>query len=98
VYLSMINFALIAPTAYAVLKPSIVGIIPWMSFGVFIGILVGLVLVTMFLEYKFMMPSHIAFLNKQVYKHESPVRKDLREVLKRLERIEEKLGIEEEVE
>jgi len=94
VYLSMINFALIAPTAYAVLKPSIVGIIPWMSFGVFIGILVGIVLVVMFLEYKFMMPSHIAFLNEQKYKHESPIRLDLEEILRRIKEMERKLGIE----
>jgi len=96
VYLSVINFALIAPTAYAVLKPSIVDIVPWMSFGVFMGILVGLVLVIMFLEYKFMMPSHIAFLSGQKYKHENPFREDLEEANERLKRIEKKLGIEEE--
>lgn len=95
VYLSMINFALIAPTAYAVLKPSIIGLIPWMSFGVFMGILVSIVLVIMFLEYKFMMPSHIAFLSGQKYKHENPFREDLEEANKRLKRIEKKLGIEE---
>jgi len=41
-------------------------------------------LVAMILEYMFILPSQIAFLNWQVYTHNNPIRRDLEEIKKEL--------------
>jgi hypothetical protein len=56
---------------------------------------IGLVLLYslfVILSYVFYVPSAITFSNLQAYKHENPIRKDLAEVLSRLESIEKKMN------
>ncbi len=91
-YISIINFILIAITAYEVtLKSLILQYVPWMSFWVYFLTLVAIVLLVMVLEFKFIVPSHYTFINKQEYEHQSLYAKDLKEIKERLKMIEEKL-------
>ena len=79
--MSIIN----AITFYAVVYPYIHRILPWFNFAVFIICLFlgGIVLLLSF--YKFVYPSYYEFLNRQTL---------TRQIEKRLNRIEKKLGIE----
>ena len=95
-YFGLINFVLIAPTAYAILSPYIKDAVPWMSFPVFIVFWLAVIGVLFFLEYKLVMPSTLAFLNKQEYSHKSLLREDHEAIIKRLEKIEEALGVKKE--
>jgi len=86
-YITAINFLLLAATAYhTTLRPYLP-----MSFWGFLAILVGLILIAMVFEYKIVLPSTIAFLNRQVYKHKNPLVEDVLEIKKKLDRIEAKL-------
>lgn len=91
-YISLINFGLIAVTAYTVMREHILVYLPWFKFWMFIVILGFMVLLAMILEFKFIYPSYMAFKNIQEYEHQNLLRKDLAEVLKGLSRIERKLG------
>jgi len=91
-YLSLLNFIQISATFYYItLKPNYQWFLPWVSFGAYFGILMFLVLIVMFLEYKFVIPSTYMFLNRQEYLHQNLIRKDLRRLQEKLERIEKKL-------
>jgi type I restriction-modification system DNA methylase subunit len=91
-YVTIINFILIAVTAYnTTLRDWILKELPWFSFPIFIVTLVVLVGIAMILEFKFVYPSIWAFRNKQEYTHTSLLRKDLKEVLDRLEKLEKKI-------
>ena len=96
-WVSIINFALISATAYnTTIFPIISGVAPWFSFWLFMGLLVFVTLLAMLLEYKFVIPSVLAFRIKQEYKHQSPYRQDLENIQKKLAVISKKLGIEDE--
>ncbi len=86
-WVSMINFVLIAATFYnTTFYPVIKDKLPNFSFILFLGALSVVVLIAMFVEYKFIIPSVLAFRNKQEYKHQNLIRRDL-------EKIKLKLGI-----
>ena len=83
-YISMMNFLMLAATAY---YTTIRHFLP-ISFWIFLAILVAIVITAMILEYTVILPSQIAFMNWQIYTHENPIRKDLEKVMAKLEEIE----------
>jgi len=88
-YISIGNFVLIAVTAYhTTLRDPILGWLPWFTFPLFMGVVVMLVLLAMILEYKFVVPSSITFINRQVYEHRSLLRRDLEQITERLTEME----------
>lgn len=77
-YVSGINFVLLAATAYhTTLREPIHQWMPWFTFPMFLGILVVLVSLSMVLEYKLVLPSTMAYLNLQQYKHQNPIKAQL---------------------
>jgi hypothetical protein len=78
IYISMINMVLISFFAYPSVSSFIVnntGIsIP---FWAFILIIIITPFVVMVFEYKFGLPSFIAFNNEQAWRHDNPIRKDI---------------------
>lgn len=87
-YISMINFVLIAATAYnTTIKDWIVTAeMEWLSFPLFIGGITFMVLLVMVFEYKYIVPSLFAFRGQQMFEHESVV-------IDKLEAIERRLGM-----
>lgn len=53
-----------------------------LNFAGFMGVIVGLLLIASFLVWKFFLPSFYSVFNAQVYKHDNPIRRDIREVKK----------------
>jgi len=91
-YLSLINFVLIAVTAYhTTLSGKINEYAPWFSFPLFLAMMVVLVLVVMLLEYKFMIPSSITFGNAQMYAHRNPIRRDLERIMRKLDEMDKRI-------
>jgi hypothetical protein len=86
VYISCVNFVLMGITAYSTtLKPYFDSIgWTWFNLFVFFPVMILFVATMMFLEYKFVMKSVYEFRNRQEYKHESLIRKDLDEIKKKL--------------
>ena len=92
-WVSMINFVLIAATAYnTTLFPYINTYFNWVTFPIFMLALTIIVGIAMLIEYKVIIPSVISFRNRQEYEHENLLRKDLAEIKERLERIENSLN------
>ena len=90
-YVSIINFILIALTAYyTTLRPVIMAHAPWFKVWMFLLVLVGLSLIGMLLEYKFVYASYFAFRNKQEFEHENLIKKEIRE---QFEDLRKALGI-----
>jgi len=80
-YISIINFILIAVTAYNVtLKAFLLQYVPWITFWMYFAVLVTIVLLAMALEFKFIVPSHYTFLNKQEFEHQNLIRQELKEI------------------
>ena len=91
-YISIINFILIAITAYDVtLRSFVLQYLPWISFWIYLVILIGVVLLAMVLEFKFIIPSHYTFLNKQEFEHQNLIRKELEDIRKELQELREEL-------
>jgi small-conductance mechanosensitive channel len=84
-YVSIINFLLLMVTAYYTTLRNFIPI----PFWTFFLILIAIVIVALILEYTIILPSSIAFMNIQAYKHENPLRDDVQEILRRMEKIEE---------
>ena len=86
-YISIINFILISVTAYyTTLRPFLLIYAPWFKIWMWLGFLVGVVLVMMVLEYKFVYASWYTFRNKQEATHENLI-------IKRIDELEKKLGL-----
>ncbi len=91
-YVSFINFLLLAVTAYhTTLESTLRTWMSWMTLPIFVGILTVLVLISMVIEYKIVLPSTIAYLNLQGYKHQNPIREQLDRVERTLADIQEKI-------
>lgn len=87
-WVSMINFTLIAATAYnTTLFPYLSEKAPWFSFWLFLVVLAVLVGLAMLVEYKLIIPSVMAFRNKQEYEHQNLLRKDLDEIKSKLDEL-----------
>ena len=81
-YISMINFVLIAITAYnSTIREYAIELMPWFKLWMFFGILIMLVLIAMIFEYKYIAPSLYSFRSKQMFGHKS----DVTDTLKRIE-------------
>jgi len=99
-WMSLVNFLMMAVTTYTVTREYTISIFPWFSIWIFLSIL-GLIIATvMVFEYKLVYPSRVAFRNQQEYVHDSPIKKDLKDVKDEqklvredLDKIKEKLGI-----
>jgi hypothetical protein len=104
VFVSIINLFLIAVTAY---NTTLSGYFEQhgvhISFWVFALVIVGLLLVAFLLMWKFALPSYYSSFNEQFYRHDNPIRADLEEikkllnkdlgnVKKRLDKLEKKEG------
>ena len=93
-YVSIINFMLIAVTAYhTTLRDTLQAWFSWLSFPIFLGILVVGLLLMMILEYKIVLPSTWVFMNKQQYEHQNLIREQLDKIEKTLGEIQRKQGI-----
>jgi len=90
-YVTAINFLLLAATAYhTTLRDALLERqLAWMTFPVFIGLLLVLILVLMVVEYKLILPSTMAYLNAQVYKHENPIRRQLNRIEETLKALQD---------
>jgi uncharacterized membrane protein len=92
-WVSMINFVLIAVTAYNTTLYIYINLyFQWMTFPIFMLFLVVLVAIAMLIEYKIIIPSVMAFRNKQEYEHQNLLRKDLDEIKERLKGIEDSIN------
>jgi len=81
-YISMINFVLIAITAYnTTLRTYLQSWIPSFQLWMFFLALVTLVFLIMIVEYKFIAPSLYSFRSRQMFEHESKIM----DILKRIE-------------
>jgi hypothetical protein len=83
-----------AGTFYGVQKTNIHHIASWMSFPIFLGIVIVLGLFVILFFFKFVYPSYYAFLNRQSYIHQNPMQKDLEELKINQKEIMKHLGIE----
>jgi len=88
-YMSIINFTLVAITAYntGIRDWLIQHGLHWIKVYIWLGFMAIIALVAMLIEYKIVYPSFYAFRSRQEYKHESPFRKLQEEILKKQEEI-----------
>ena len=92
-YVSIVNFILIAATAYHTTLRDIVNTwLPWFNFPIFLTVLVGGLLLMMILEYKIVLPSTWAFTNRQQYEHQNLIREQLDRIEKTLSEIQKRQG------
>ncbi|NOR85465.1 hypothetical protein GQ473_05060 [archaeon] len=87
-YITVINFFLLIVTAY---YTTIRDFIP-ISFLTFIATTVLMVCVAMVIEYVVILPSSVVFQNIQAYKHTNPLKDDVKLILERLDKIDEKIS------
>ncbi len=81
IFIAMLNLILLVTTAY---NTTLSG---WfrtygipINFVTFIGLIVLLLFVAAVLAYKFALPSYFSAMNDQAYKHDNPIRKDIKKV------------------
>ena len=97
-YVGAIQLALVAAMAYnTTVQPWISQYLGWdITFWQYCLILVAVLFTAMVLDFLFGVPALIAVANEQQYKHESPIKRDLTAVNRKVDRIMKHLGIEEE--
>ncbi len=78
------------------LQPFLAEHLPWMTFNVYMIIAFVAIAVIMIIAYTLVAPSHYAFWNQQIWKHDNPLRTELEEIKRNQKRIMEKLGIKDE--
>jgi hypothetical protein len=72
--------------------PQIQKMVPWLSvWMIMVAFVIYFVVIGMWLDYKLMLPSEMAYNNAQAYKHRNPFQEDMAEVKQRLTDIERKL-------
>lgn len=86
-YISIINFLLLIVTAYYTTIRNFIAV----PFIWFLSFTVLIVIFAMIIEYVVILPSSIIFNNIQMYKHDNPLKDDIKLVLERLDDIEEQL-------
>ena len=95
IMLAVSNFVSIIVLLYTNLKPNLERYFPHITVGIFVvsvlGIVALLVIIIMVFIYKYVTPSLWTFRNKQMNKYDN-------EVIKRMKRMEAKLGIPDELE
>ncbi len=73
------------------LRPFFDAYLPWMTFGVYIIIAFVVVIVVMIMAYIIVAPSHYAFWNQQIWKHDNPMRTKLEDIEKKLDEVNKQL-------
>ena len=86
-YITVINFMLLIVTAYYTTIRDFVNM-PFIWFFAIIMLILGF---AMFIEYVYILPSSMIFQNSQSYKHENPLKDDIKLILNRLDEIEKKI-------
>jgi hypothetical protein len=72
--------------------PQIQKMVPWLSvWMIMVAFVIYFVVIGMWLDYKLMLPSEMAYNNAQAYKHRNPFQEYKAEVKQRLTDIERKL-------
>lgn len=89
--LSIINFLAISTVLYATIREYLIALLPWMSFGVFVGFLVLLTLGLMAAIYILVLPSLWTFRGKQLYGFESDLLKEVRALREEVRELKEKV-------
>lgn len=104
-YVGAIQLVLVAAVAYnTTVQPWVLQYLGWsITFWQYCLVLGAVLIVGMVLEFTFGVPAVLAVSNEQVYKHESPVKADFIvvknkqvEIERKLDKVIEHLGIEEE--
>jgi len=92
VYMGYANFSMIAAMSYATFSGTLLQYIPWLTFKIFLAIMVAGLLVVMLLDYKFMLPSEWSFTQEQMWRHMNPTRAELKRMWEKLDKIEKKIA------
>lgn len=87
-YISIINFFLLIVTAYYTTLRNFIPV----PFIWFLISMVFIIVIAMILEYVVILPSSVMFSNMQSYKHDNPLKDDIKLILNRLDDIENKLN------
>jgi len=88
-YIGIINFILIMITSYHTSIKDILTI-PFWVFFLIMTVILGIVMI---FEYIVVLPSSVAFSNRQSYKHDNPIKDDFIKILKKLDDIERRLEL-----
>lgn len=67
---------------------------PWITFPVYMTVTFATIVAIMVIAYIIIAPSHYAFWNQQIWKHDNPLRTNVERIEENQKRIMEKLGIE----
>lgn len=82
----------VATTIYGLWGAEIIrGWFPWFTFPMLLGGMVFFILIMMVVFYKVIIPSQIAFGMQQNYKHRNPLVADVQKILRKLDKIEDRL-------
>ncbi len=95
-YYNLINSVFIALMAWNM--PTVMNLrerMAWLSFPLFIGMLLAIIILIMLIDYKFFLPSRQEFSNQQWIKHKNPMVRQLERIERRQMRIEQALGLKE---
>ncbi len=65
--------------------------LPWFTFPMMLGCMVLVILIMMVVFYKVIIPSQVAFSVGQQYKHRNPLVADMQKILRKLDKIEDRL-------
>ena len=91
-YITLINLILVATTAYSVnIRAWAEHYVSWFSLPIFAGILFVFIILAMLLEYKVVQPSTWAFTNWQTYEHNNPIKKDLKDIMDVLIKLDKRI-------
>lgn len=96
-YTSYINYIFMGTMFwYTTLAPIMRPYLPWIQFWMFVLLMISVIITFMIVDYKFIYPSRQGYLNRQAYKHVNPVAYDLQDIKADIQKIKQKLGIEDE--
>ena len=88
-YISIINFFLLIATAYYTTLRNFIHI----PFILFVLSMVLIICIAMVLEYVVILPSSVIFSNMQSYKHDNPLKDDIKLILERIDELETKIDL-----
>lgn len=75
-YITLLNFLMLTVTSYTVVVKDVIKIPFWFFFLIICIVL----FCAMLFEWVILLPSEIAFSNKQAYEHNNPIRGDLEDI------------------
>ena len=94
-YVVYINMSLVGMMFwYTTASPALRPYAPWIAWWMFASIMFVIIVSVMIIDYKFMLSSRQGFMNKQAYKHENLIVKDVARIEKNLKKLFKEMGIE----